>query len=113
MRARLLALLGALFGLPRVAGLAARGRRHGHYFKGVSHLTEVDVYMVCELFQVNDPSGATQHAIKKLLLPGQRGAGKSRLQDLREARDTLDRRIEILVICTGDGTKQVDSLSTT
>lgn len=68
-------------------------KKHGHYFKTVEHLTEVDVYRVCELFQVDDCSGATHHAIKKLLLPGQRGAGKSRRQDLQEAVDTLKRRI--------------------
>lgn len=71
-------------------------RKHGHYFKGVAHLEEVDVYRVCELFKVDDPSGATQHAIKKLLLPGQRGAGKDRAKDLKEAIDTIQRRIEML-----------------
>lgn len=73
-----------------------QGRKHGHYFKGVRHLTEVDVYRVCDLFRVDDPSGATQHAIKKLLLPGQRGGGKERAKDYREAVDTLLRRLEML-----------------
>lgn len=71
-------------------------RKHNHYFKDVSKLNEVDVYRVCELFDVNDPSGATQHAIKKLLLPGQRGAGKGRRKDIQEAVDTLTRLIEIM-----------------
>jgi len=79
------------------AGIVARARRHFHYFKDVSQLTELDVYRVCELFQVEDYSGATQHAIKKLLLPGQRGGGKDRAKDLREARDTLMRRLEMLI----------------
>lgn len=70
-------------------------RKHSHYFKDVSKLTEVDVYRVCDIFKVEDPSGATQHAIKKLLLPGKRGAGKSRSTDLKEAVDTLLRRIEM------------------
>lgn len=73
-----------------------QGRKHGHYFKGVRHLTEIDVYRVCDLFRVDDPSGATQHAIKKLLLPGQRGGGKERVKDYREAVDTLLRRLEML-----------------
>lgn len=91
-------------------------RRHSHYFKDVSRLTELDVYMVCELWQVDDASGATQHAIKKLLLPGQRGGGKDRVRDLREARDTINRRLELLdakanllVIYTGDGDLQKES----
>lgn len=70
-------------------------RKHSHYFKPVKHLTEIDVYRTCDLYQVNDPSGATQHAIKKLLLPGGRGV-KDQLKDLQEARDTIDRRIEML-----------------
>lgn len=72
------------------------GSKHAHYFKDVADLDEIDVYLVCELFGVQDSSGATQHALKKLLLPGQRGAGKGLLQDLKEARDSIVRRIAIL-----------------
>jgi len=71
-------------------------KKHSHYFKPVEHLTEVDVYRVCDIFQVNDCSGATQHAIKKLLLPGQRGGGKSTRKDIKEAVDTLTRKLEML-----------------
>lgn len=81
-------------------------RKHAHYFKDVEHLTEVDVYRVCDIFKVNDPSGATQHAIKKLLLPGQRGAGKDLRKDLKEAADTITRRIEML-----DEDEQVQKLT--
>lgn len=69
--------------------------KHSHYKKDVSGLTMIDVYRVCDLFGVQDTSGATQHAIKKLLLPGQRG-GKSMRQDLQEAVDSLNRRIQML-----------------
>lgn len=71
-------------------------RQHRHYFRDVSHLTEVDVYRVCMLFAVNDPSGAIQHAIKKLLLTGARGGGKTFWRDLKEARDTLNRRLAMM-----------------
>jgi hypothetical protein len=71
-------------------------RKHNHYFKDVSNLTEVDVYRVCQLFGIEDSSGAIQHAIKKLLLPGQRGAGKDRRKDIQEAVDTLVRKLEIM-----------------
>lgn len=69
--------------------------KHSHYFKDVTNLTELDVYRVCDLFKVDDPSGALQHAIKKLLLPGQRGAGKDRIKDLKEVIDSVQRRIDM------------------
>ena len=56
----------------------------------------VDVYDVLKAFSVTCP--ATQHAIKKLLCPGQRGS-KSAAQDLREAIGSIERSIQLL----GDG----------
>ena len=52
----------------------------------------MDVYDVLSAWGVACP--ATQHAIKKLLMPGRRGH-KTRLQDLREARDAIDRAIAL------------------
>lgn len=63
---------------------------HGHYFKDVRGLNTIDVYKVCELFGIDDPSGAIQHAIKKLLVAGGRGV-KDREKDIKEAIDTLVR----------------------
>lgn len=65
------------------------------YYKDVSMLQEVDVYMIHTLFNIQDPSGAIQHASKKLLLSGVRTGGKSFYDDVREARDTLNRWLEI------------------
>jgi len=65
------------------------------YRRYVGHLSVIDIYQVCHLFGVDDPSGATQHAIKKLLLSGQRTGGKPMRQDLEEARDAIARRLEI------------------
>ena len=67
--------------------------KYPHYFKSVSHLETVDVYRVLSLFQVNDP--CIQHAIKKLLCAGDRG-DKSMIKDITEARDTLNRHLEML-----------------
>lgn len=53
----------------------------------------VDVYDVLKTFDVTCP--ATQHAIKKLLCPGQRGV-KDKRQDLDEARASIERAIELL-----------------
>lgn len=63
--------------------------KHSHYFKPVGHLTHVDVYRVLALFGVVDP--CLQHAVKKLLVAGGRGAGKDIRQDVQEAIDSLAR----------------------
>ena len=68
--------------------------KHSHYHKDVSHLKTIDVYRTLELFGVTDQ--ALGHAIKKLLCAGQRGAGKTFEQDVREAVDTLNRRLQML-----------------
>lgn len=70
-------------------GFTRTPQKHGHYFKDVSHLNVVDVYRVLSLFSVVDP--CLQHAIKKLLVAGGRGAGKSIEKDVQEAVDTLHR----------------------
>lgn len=52
----------------------------------------VDVYDVLMAFNVTNP--ATQHAIKKLLMPGNRGH-KDKLTDLKEAHQSIARAIEL------------------
>lgn len=66
-------------------------KKYNHYFVRVP-FTHIDVYRLLELFKVTD--NAIGHAIKKLLVPGLRG-GKPTKQDIIEARDTLNRRIEM------------------
>ena len=63
------------------------------YFKSVSHLDVIDVYRVLDLFSVTDH--ALGHAAKKILLCGVRTGGKNEMQEIIEARDTLNRWIEI------------------
>ena len=63
-----------------------------HYFKDVSHLKTIDVYRVLDLFGVTNP--CIQHAIKKLLCGGQRGA-KDENQDVQEAISSLLRYLEM------------------
>lgn len=65
------------------------------YYKDVSHLGEIDVYAVHQLFEIDDPSGALHHASKKLLLSGARTGGKSKRDDIKEARDTLTRWLDL------------------
>lgn len=52
----------------------------------------IDVYDVLEAYTVF--CSATQHAIKKLLMPGTRGH-KTVLQDLEEAKASIERAIEL------------------
>lgn len=62
--------------------------KFGHYYKNVSHLQDLDAYRVLERFGIRHP--ALQHAIKKLLVAGGRGA-KDVDQDVQEAIDSLER----------------------
>ena len=67
--------------------------KYPHYFKDVEHLETVDVYRVLALFNVTDP--CIQHTVKKLLCAGDRG-DKSMIKDITEARDSLNRHLEML-----------------
>ena len=75
--------------------LSEKTGKHSHYFKDVSNLNTIDVYRICDLCEVDDKSGATQHAVKKLLCAGQRGA-KDKRKDLEEARDTIIRKLQMM-----------------
>jgi hypothetical protein len=71
------------------------GNKHPHYHKDVRNLETVDVYRVLALFSVTDP--CIQHALKKLLVAGGRGAGKDIGKDVQEAIDSLERFKEMRV----------------
>jgi hypothetical protein len=71
------------------------GTKHPHYHKDVSNLQTIDVYRVLALFNVTDP--CIQHAVKKLLVAGGRGAGKDIGKDVQEAIDSLERFKEMRV----------------
>jgi hypothetical protein len=66
--------------------------RRIHSATGPVAIATVDVYAVLVAFNVTCP--ARQHAIKKLLCSGLRDKG-SVLKDLQEARDAVERAIEI------------------
>ena len=69
--------------------------KYPKYYKSVEEFREIDVYAVHKIFNIQDPSGAIQHASKKLLLSGVRTGGKSFYDDVKEARDTLNRWLEL------------------
>lgn len=62
--------------------------KHSHYHRSVQHLDTIDIYRILQLYGVTD--ACIQHAVKKLLCAGQRGA-KAQEQDVQEAIDTLTR----------------------
>lgn len=62
--------------------------KHNHYFKDVSHLQQVDVYRILELFEVTCP--VAQHIVKKALAAGKRGA-KSPARDMQDIVDSAQR----------------------
>lgn len=75
--------------------LKTMAEKYPAYYKSVGDMSEVDVYAIHHLFNLQDPSGAIHHASKKLLLSGVRTGGKSVKDDIREARDTLNRWLEL------------------
>ena len=67
--------------------------KYPHYFKDVRHLNILDVYRVLDLFSTGD--AALDHAAKKILAAGKRGA-KDKTKDIKEAIDALQRRLWML-----------------
>ncbi len=66
---------------------ATIAQTYSHYFREVPY-SHVDVYRVLQLFGVTDP--CIQHAVKKLLAAGARGA-KDQAKDVSEAIVSLRR----------------------
>jgi hypothetical protein len=64
------------------------------YFRPVTGMVDnqIDVYAVLDTFSVWCP--ARQHAVKKLLCAGDRFKN-TEIDDLREARDAVDRAIQM------------------
>ena len=61
------------------------------YVKNIKGV-DIDVYDVLQGFEVINP--AVQHAIKKLLMAGARGY-KDKVLDLKEAKQSIERAIEL------------------
>jgi hypothetical protein len=67
--------------------------KYPHYYRDIRHLNVLDIYRVLDLFSTGD--SALDHAAKKILAAGKRGA-KDKEKDIKEAIDTLTRRLEML-----------------
>ena len=68
-------------------------QKHSHYKKDVRHLDYIDVYRIIDLYELHDP--CFQHALKKVLVPGQRGH-KDLTKDINDIIDTMQRKLEML-----------------
>jgi hypothetical protein len=69
-----------------------RGQLYFISKEGEECIQKIDVYGVIETFGLTCP--ARQHALKKILLAGERGK-KDTIDDLEEARDAIMRAIEL------------------
>lgn len=70
--------------------------KYPKYYRRVPHgVDALDTYAINQMFPVDDATGCILHARKKLLVPGTRTGGKSLRDDVREARDTLTRYLEL------------------
>lgn len=67
--------------------------RYPGNYKQLGDLTELDAFGVNHLFQIQDPSGCLQHAISKLLMTN--APHTNAFRDVREARDTLTRWLQL------------------
>lgn len=77
---------------------------NNHYYKDVTKYRQIDVYRVLKLFNVTDQN--IGHAVKKLLAPGCRSGGKSFEQDIIDARDSLNRLLEMMEEDRKEGIKE-------
>jgi len=66
----------------------------GNKYRKIMPSVAIDVYDIIKAYEITNP--ALQHAIKKLLVAGGRGGGKSWKQDLQEAQWSIDRAIELM-----------------
>ena len=83
------------YGEAKVVGTDGSERKHSHYFKDVRHLDYIDVYELNKLFPIDDNTDCILHARKKLLVCGGRGGSKDMITDITDARDTLNRYLQI------------------
>ena len=65
--------------------------RRNPQFRDLGDMTEIDVFGVHFLFELNDPSGCLQHASRQILNCGH----KPNPAAIREARDALTRWLQL------------------
>lgn len=68
--------------------------RYPHHYRTVGDVTELDVFAINQMFGLQDPSGCLQHAVSRLLLASTHPT-RTTYADIREARDTLTRWLQL------------------
>lgn len=68
-------------------------KRYPDHYRRVGDFEQIDAFAVLQMFNIQDPSGCIQHASRKLLMSG--NAPETVYRDIREARDTLTRWIQL------------------
>ena len=66
--------------------------KYPDHYRQVGDVTEVDVFAVNQMFNVQDSSGCLQHAVMKLLLASN---SSNTYTDIRQARDALTRWLQL------------------
>lgn len=64
-------------------------------FNSIKDGKDIDVFAIHQLFEIHDFSGCIQQASTKLLLSGDNSTCKPRVQDIADARDILNRWLEL------------------
>jgi len=64
-------------------------------FKPIKGSQDMDVFAIHQLFEIQDFSGCIQQASTKLLLSSDNATCKPRVQDISDARDILNRWLEL------------------
>lgn len=82
-------------GIPMPPMPKTMAQKYPAYYKDVKHLDEIDIYATHQVFNLTDPTGCLHHASKKILLSGTRTGGKPPHKDIKEARDTLTRWLQL------------------
>ncbi len=73
-----------------------------HYHRDTKGMASVDIYAIMHLFGITDDSGSLHHALKKLMVSGERGV-KPSSQDTKEAILSLIRYMEIYYPAQANG----------
>ena len=69
--------------------------RYPENYKDLGDLSEIDVFAVHELFQIVDFSGCLHDASRKLLMSSVRNGTKTQYENIKEARDSLTRWLQL------------------
>jgi len=71
------------------------GINYPGFYKDVSSYSELDVYAIHQMFNIQDSSGCIQSASKRLLMSAVNKDKQAAISNITKARDTLTRWLEL------------------